>query len=588
MSVSDTFNLSGIAASAKGSRQKYVPGEVLIKFREGTRPERADRIASSHGDSPIKNMFIKKRGARSIIKHVRLKKNKGVKEAIAEYSVSPEVEYAQPNYIYHAHATYSSDPDFGSQWGLNNTGQEIGENTAITDIDIDAPEAWDTLTDCANVIVAVVDTGINYNQRDLAGNMWDGGPSYPHHGYDFSDDDDDPMDMSGHGTHVAGIIGADGANSAGLCGVCWKVRLMAVRVLDAAGDGTTANMVSGIDFAVANGAHIINYSLGDGSGDSALKAAIESARSSGVIFVASAGNLASTTYNYPAAYTNTSLCADCDNVISVGAVDPRGNLASFSSYGTNWVDIAAPGVDVLSTWAGQSITTRENFSDWTRGEDWGVGRYRFYGVYGPITFTMLTNPDRLGSSYYQPDLNSAAYKIFELDAYGAASAVVGFYIDYYLDSGDSLIFTANTTGAIPDSSDPIYSLTYETYGLEFAGIWDMAKYMGPNSSMGFLFQSNSSWESLGGGIALFETTRLYHNTTACRYISGTSMAAPHVSGVAALCVARYISKYGSYDRAANYTEIINAILNNYDYYPGLEYKIGNGRMLNASKAVQAI
>jgi len=588
LSVSQSTSVAGAVKSAGRLNKAYVPDEVLVKFKGGVSLTKANQIMNSLGGSHIKNLAIPKQETQSLIKHIKLNNRKSVEQAVAEYSGKPEVEYAQPNYIYRALATYPDDPDFGNQWGLHNTGQTLGENTGIAGKDIHAPEAWDVITDCSNVIVAVVDSGINYNQRDLAGNMWNGGSSYPNHGYDFADNDDDPMDLSGHGTHVAGIIGADGNNGTGLCGVCWKVKLMAVRVLDAVGNGTTATIVSGIDFAVTNGAHVINLSLGDGIDDAAMKTAIESARASGVIVVAAAGNGGSTSYIYPAAYTKTSICGDCDNVISVGAIDQRGNLAGFSSYGTDWVDIAAPGASLLSTWAGQSVTTRENFGDWTLGNDWGTGNYPFNGPFGLIYFTLLTNPSQFGWSAYQPYQNSAAYKVFDLGAYGAASARVNFFLIYELYSSDSLVFTANTNAAAPDVSDGIFTVNDSSGGLLYEVGFDLTKYLGPHTSMGFLFLSYSDWVSLGAGIGLFETTRLYLNTTACRYLDGTSMAAPHVSGAAALCIAQYISKYGSYTRASHYSAIINAILNNYDNYAGLNSKITNGRMLNVSKAVQGI
>ncbi len=118
------------------------------------------------------------------------------------------------------------------------------------------------------MIVAVIDTGVNYNHEDLADNMWDGSASgYNYHGYDFVNSDYDPMDFNGHGTHVAGIIGAVGNNGKGVTGVCWNVKIMAVRVLNAVGEGTTANIVSGINFAVSRGAKVINMSLGGNLSD---------------------------------------------------------------------------------------------------------------------------------------------------------------------------------------------------------------------------------------------------------------------------------------------------------------------------------
>ena len=118
-----------------------------------------------------------------------------------------------------------------------------GVTSGTSGCDMDAPDAWSIITDCSSVTVAVVDSGVNYNQEDLAANMWTSA-SYPNHGYDFIDNDNDPMDLCGHGTHVAGTIGAVGGNALGTIGVCPSVKIMAVRSLDAAGSGTSASIAA--------------------------------------------------------------------------------------------------------------------------------------------------------------------------------------------------------------------------------------------------------------------------------------------------------------------------------------------------------
>jgi thermitase len=582
--LSKTYSLSqsNLMQSKRYGSQAYVLNELIVKFREGTDSNQADQIVLSLGAKRINHIPGKIIGLPSQVKHIRLPETINVDQAILEYSKRPEVEYAQPNYIYHT-LMIPNDPNFNDLWGLHNTSQTINEATGISGKDIHAPEAWDIITDCSNVIVAVVDTGINYNHRDLQGNMWDGGPSYPNHGWDFQDNDNDPMDLTGHGTHVAGIIGAQGNDGTGVCGVCWKVKLMAVRVFDASGSGTTASVVSGINFAVTNGAHIVNLSLGTSQDDTAIKSAISNAQANGVIIVAAAGNDSSSSYIYPAAYAVT-----YNNVLSVGAVDQNGMLASFSNYGPSWVYIAAPGQNVLSTWPGQSTITNEDFKDWIKETGWGVGSYSYQGLFGPISETLLTNPSHFEYSLYDPNMNSAAYKVFDLGIYGASAATVGFYFDFDIDSSDALFFTLNPNGNRPEVSDGIYSVNGYTNGLMFAGETDVSKYMALHPSIGFLFNSDNNWEGIGLGIGSFETTRLYYNTTACRYLAGTSMATPFVSGVAALCIAQFINKYGSYTKTSDYTAIINSIMENYDMYTSLKNQINNGRMLNAYKAVNGI
>jgi len=248
-------------------------------------------------------------------------------------------------------------------YGLNNTGQTGG----TIDADIDAPEAWDISTGTGRTIVAVIDTGVDYNHQDLAANMWRNlgeiaGDSIDNdnngyvddiYGYDFVNNDANPMDDNGHGTHVSGTIGAVGNNGIGTTGVNWNTKIMALKFLSANGSGTTAGAISALNYAVRMGANISNNSWGGGGASSLLSQAISNARSAGHIFVAAAGNSGSnndTTPNYPSNY-------NFDNVVAVAATDSKDALASFSNYGATTVDIAAPGVGILSTLPGNTYGT---------------------------------------------------------------------------------------------------------------------------------------------------------------------------------------------------------------------------------------
>ncbi len=242
-----------------------------------------------------------------------------------------------------------ADPEYPNQWALDNTGQTAG----TVDADIDADLAWDIQTGSSDVIVAVIDTGVDLDHQDLVTNIWSLSPTVK--GFDFVNGGTLPYDTSltGHGTHVAGVIGAKANNGRGIAGLNWNVKIMPIRVLNDAGVGTNSDLIAAINYAVSNGASIINLSLGGGGGgsnsdDDPLYAEIRAARDAlpkGVLVVAAAGNDGAdmeTTPFYPAAYS-------LSNIISVAASDHDDAVASFSNFGSTTVDLAAPGDDIVST-----------------------------------------------------------------------------------------------------------------------------------------------------------------------------------------------------------------------------------------------
>ena len=270
--------------------------------------------------------------------------------------VAGVTEVVEPDYLL-GHSATPGDQALaqGWLWGLNNTGQ----NGGVAGVDLGALSAWDTTTGAADVIVAVIDTGIRYTHQDLVGQMWTNPDEVPGNGVDDDGDgyvdniygidavngDGDPMDDNSHGTHCAGTIGAAANDGYDHVGVAWDVQLMACKFLSADGWGYVSGAVSCIDFAVAEGARVLSNSWGGGGHSQALYDAIARARDAGVLFVAAAGNSATDTDSqphYPSGY-------DLDNIISVAAVDRRGDLASWSNFGRNTVDLGAPGVDIYST-----------------------------------------------------------------------------------------------------------------------------------------------------------------------------------------------------------------------------------------------
>ena len=330
----------------------YKPGVVLVRFANEPNTTAKSAILNSalgRGFS-VKREYTLVKG----LTQVSLPAGVSVENAMASLKKSSSVMYAAPDYVSHVFVI-PNDTNFGELWGMYNTGQSGGTPGA----DISATKAWDIATGSSSIIVAVTDTGVDYTHQDLAANMWK--DPNGHFGYDFVNNDSDPMDDEGHGTHVSGTIGAVGNNAIGVTGVCWHVKIMAVKILDANGNGTTSDSISGIEYAVSNGARVINASWGYPPGVpisylQTLYDAIAAAQSSGVIFVAAAGNNINNNNDaspvYPASF-------DLGNIISVMATTNTDTQAYYSNYGLTSVDIGAPGGsatgdarDILSTHLG--------------------------------------------------------------------------------------------------------------------------------------------------------------------------------------------------------------------------------------------
>ncbi len=261
-------------------------------------------------------------------------------------AANPKALFCEPNAVVSIDAV-PNDPRYSELPGLSS---------------IQAPQAWNVTTGSSDVVVAVLDTGVDYKHPDLADNMWVNEDEIPGngldddgngwiddvHGIDLFNHDGDPQDDHSHGTHCAGTIGGTGNNGIGVSGVNWKVRIMALKFLSRSGSGSTFDAAAAVDYAIENGAQVINGSFGGRFASQALKLAIERAEKQGVLFVAAAGNSALNTDSvphYPSGF-------EVDNIVSVAAVDSRDKLAFFSNYGASTVDVAAPGVQVLSTIVG--------------------------------------------------------------------------------------------------------------------------------------------------------------------------------------------------------------------------------------------
>ncbi len=308
-------------------------GELLIKFKPGTADATENTI---HNKLKAK---VAKKIAKLGVDQVEIPKGLTVDDAIKFYKKYREVEYVEPNHILSA-LQVPNDALYASQWAFAK---------------MNAPAAWDIATGTASVIIAVVDTGVDYNHAELAGKVIKG--------YDYINNDADPIDDEGHGTHVAGIAAATTNNGAGIAGMSWGSKVLAVKVLNAAGNGTDVTVSNGITYAADNGAKIINLSLGGAGYSVTMANAVQYARNAGCLVIAAAGNEGDglNRVSYPAAY---------HDVLCVAATDRNDAQSSYSNYGW-YVDVSAPGGDdmgtnpaygILSCWPGGGYAWAEGTS----------------------------------------------------------------------------------------------------------------------------------------------------------------------------------------------------------------------------------
>jgi len=362
------------AAKAAGKRD-YAPSELLVKFKAGVPTYVMSEIHRGVGARVLKTFRADPR-----LHHVSIPKSWDLEKALAYYQTRADVQYAQPNLIYHITGTHvtsttPNDPYFGYQWAWLNTGQTNGTPGA----DTHAAAAWGMGHGRFTVVVATIDTGMDYLHPDLALNTWtnpqeaganctdgidnDGNGFIDDcRGWNFVANNNDPRDDNGHGTHVAGTIGAQGNNALGVTGANWDVQILPIKCFDSQGAGTTAQAISGIDYALQNGARILNNSWGANGNDPALLDAIKRAETAGALFTAAAGNSGTdddVTPFYPCSYSSalfTGTVTPPTNILCVAETDANDDLALTSNYGETTVHMGAPGVAILSTFLNQSYT----------------------------------------------------------------------------------------------------------------------------------------------------------------------------------------------------------------------------------------
>lgn len=336
------------------SRTEMVADHVLVKLQEGRSEADLQAMLQKYGVSTQRELTL----PGHYIVSLKAPALDAVPEALSVFSAEMAVlAYVEPDYFSRITAV-PNDTRWSDLWGM---------------VKINATGAWDVTTGSTNVIVAVIDTGIDLTHPDLVSNLWknvseanglpgvddDGnGKIDDTNGWDFVNNDNNPLDDNGHGTHCAGTIGAVGNNALGVVGVCWKVQLMALKAGNAAGMLADSDTAEAIRYASDKNADVISASFGGSGASSTERDAIVYANSKGVLFVAAAGNDGAnndTVPSYPASF-------DLPNIVSVAATDQNDALASFSNYGQTSVDLAAPGVNIYSTVPGGNIDSKQGTS----------------------------------------------------------------------------------------------------------------------------------------------------------------------------------------------------------------------------------
>ena len=353
------------AASLEGKLNDHVPSELIVKLRPDMGAlESMNDFASDYGANVIEKFDIPQSMFKAFdgeMVHIKLPAGMTTAQGIAAMEKDPRVQYAATNDVLHAIGAANEGeepvepaPLNDRLWGMNNTGQTGG----TADADIDGPEGWQIQTGKGAAedgpVIAVIDTGVDYNHPALAGNIWtnpneiadgidnDGnGIVDDIHGYNAAAESGDPMDDNAHGTHCAGTIAGNGQDN-GLYGVAHNAQLMGVKFLTASGGGTLADAIKSVIYSTEQGARITSNSWGGGGFNQALYDALEASPALHIFAAGNESNDDDRRATYPSAF-------DLDNIVAVAATDHNDNLASFSSYGATTVDLAAPGVDILSS-----------------------------------------------------------------------------------------------------------------------------------------------------------------------------------------------------------------------------------------------
>lgn len=634
-----------VALTSAGTRElsapkrvSMVPGELIVAFK----PSHSAANLSMNGQSLMRtarSLGTSRRGTQ--FARLKLQQDVSLEQALATYSADPAVLAVSPNYLRYPTLT-PNDTRFTELWGMNNTGQTIASavystnNPGTADADIDAPEAWNVTTGVSTVVVAVIDTGVDYTHPDLTAAMWDAsaatfnGSPQPsiYYGWDFADGDADPYPInSEHGTHVAGTIAATGNNAVGVAGVAYGVQVMALKVFpDLYSGASDADIISAINYAVENNAHIINMSLGGGGPENTvLTTAVANAVTSGVLIVAAAGNDGASndsSASWPANYANHA--STRAGVISVLATDQDDLIASFSNYGANSVSVGAPGVNILSPVTGRSVAQQETGSLLGTGSTacatnvdtcfdntifdngatdctgtvcrWGLEKNVLY----PGLFTVGADMSATSGTSYANNTNGTITSQ-AIDVSTTTRLVLRYavwwdmqcnndYVDVEVWNGSSWVvlqapdFNINNpaTGSACTSARTHTGRMASYFGTPVEVSYDITAHQNAALQVRFTYNTDASINTTVLPYAfqlwdIFIDAQATDYSTSYALFNGTSMASPMTAGVAALVK--------SFNPTYTAAQLKTATVNTGDSIAGLATVTSSGRRVNAYNAL---
>ena len=556
-----------IATGLAMAEDAYVEGEVLVTFKP-TVDTRGAETALARRSLAVAQRFDRISRRRGKVATLVREKTRGTARLIAELKTDPSVETVEPNYLRHVSAASSGEPDFNKLWGLRNTGQTVNGVTGTAGADTRFVEAWALARQNGpEVVVAVADTGLDPTHPDLAGNLWTNPGEIPGngidddhneriddiHGFDFAGNTGLMSDAGDHGTHVAGTIAAGGNNGLGITGLQFRAKLLPLKVSSDGDTISTSAVIAAFDYAVdlkERGVNLvaINASFGGGSSNAAEKNAIEALRDAGIVLCAAAGNDTvnnDTASSYPANYP-------VSNIISVAALTPANQLATYSNYGATSVDLAAPGSEIYST--------------------------------APMSFATQTNSLKVGTTTY------AAASVESSGTTGSAGITGSLYACGIGQTGQfppgvagnialiqrgTLTFAQKVTNAMAagatavviydTSSSPI---SYSPWTLGSSGNWIPAIRISMANGQSIASSSLPATSTVTRGI---------NPSTAYQYMDGTSMATPHVTGAVAFAAMNFPTE--------TMAQRISRILTHTTAVPSLAGKVATGGRLDLLKMI---